>query len=135
MEKRLEIHLDNLIKRYPKLEVCRKEIANAYIILETAYSNGRKLLVSGNGGSASDSEHIVGELMKEFKLKRKVYQEQAEENIRGYQTLILASIALTWLVLLFFMLHTYRMILFQSLSSAKPGHLQTSLRSGWSKQL
>lgn len=79
MEKRLEIHLDNLIKRYPKLEVCRKEIANAYIILETAYSNGRKLLVSGNGGSASDSEHIVGELMKEFKLKRRVYQEQAEE--------------------------------------------------------
>lgn len=79
MEKRLEIHLDDLIKRYPKLEVCRKEIANAYIILETAYSNGRKLLVSGNGGSASDSEHIVGELMKEFKLKRKVYQEQAEE--------------------------------------------------------
>lgn len=79
MEKRLEIHLDDLIKRYPKLEVCRKEIANAYIILETAYSNGRKLLVSGNGGSASDSEHIVGELMKEFKLKRRVYQEQAEE--------------------------------------------------------
>lgn len=79
MEKRLEIHLDDLIKRYPKLEVCRKEIANAYNILETAYSNGRKLLVSGNGGSASDSEHIVGELMKEFKLKRKVYQEQAEE--------------------------------------------------------
>ena len=61
------------------MEVCRKEIANAYIILETAYSNGRKLLVSGNGGSASDSEHIVGELMKEFKLKRRVYQEQAEE--------------------------------------------------------
>ena len=79
MEKRLGIHLDDLIKRYPKLEVCRKEIENAYIILETAYSNGRKLLVSGNGGSASDSEHIVGELMKEFKLKRKVYQEQAEE--------------------------------------------------------
>lgn len=79
MEKRLEIHLDDLIQRYPKLEVCRKEIANAYIILETAYSNGRKLLVSGNGGSASDSEHIVGELMKEFKLKRRVYQEQAEE--------------------------------------------------------
>ena len=79
MEKRLEIHLDDLIKRYPKLEVCRKEIANAYSILETAYSNGRKLLVSGNGGSASDSEHIVGELMKEFKLKRRVYQKQAEE--------------------------------------------------------
>ena len=49
----------------------------AYELLETAYQNGRKLLVCGNGGSASDSEHIVGELMKEFKLKRKVYGNQA----------------------------------------------------------
>jgi len=40
-------------------------------------SSGRKLLVSGNGGSASDSEHIVGELMKEFKLKRRVFSDQA----------------------------------------------------------
>lgn len=47
----------------------------AYDLLEGAYSNGRKLLVCGNGGSASDSEHIVGELMKEFKLKRKVYSD------------------------------------------------------------
>lgn len=72
-------HIDKLIERYPQLEVCKEDIAKAYELLETAYSNGRKLLVSGNGGSASDSEHIVGELMKEFKLKRKVYQEQAEE--------------------------------------------------------
>ena len=45
--------------------------------MEEAYRNGRKLLVCGNGGSASDSEHIVGELMKEFKLKRKIFSEQA----------------------------------------------------------
>lgn len=49
----------------------------AYDLLEKAYSSGHKLLVCGNGGSASDSEHIVGELMKEFKLKRKVYGDQA----------------------------------------------------------
>lgn len=66
-----------LIERYPQLAVCKEDIRNAYEILETAYSNGRKLLVCGNGGSASDSEHIVGELMKEFKLKRKVYADQA----------------------------------------------------------
>ncbi len=75
----MQKHIDTLIERYPQLEVCRKDIAKAYEILETAYTNGRKLLVSGNGGSASDSEHIVGELMKEFKLKRNVYREQAEE--------------------------------------------------------
>ena len=77
MEGRIEKHINNLIDRYPKLIVCREDILKAYEVLETAYSNGRKLLVSGNGGSASDSEHIVGELMKEFKLKRRVYSEQA----------------------------------------------------------
>ena len=46
-------------------------------MLEASYAAGRKLLVCGNGGSASDSEHIVGELMKEFKLKRKVYSDHA----------------------------------------------------------
>lgn len=73
MEEQLQI----LIERYPKLSVCKEDIKKAYELLETAYQNGKKLLVCGNGGSASDSEHIVGELMKEFKLKRKVYGRQA----------------------------------------------------------
>ncbi len=77
MDTRIENHIDHLIDRYPKLIVCREDIARAYEILEEAYSSGRKLLVSGNGGSASDSEHIVGELMKEFKLKRRVFSDQA----------------------------------------------------------
>lgn len=77
MENKIEIHLNHLIDRYPKLIECRDDIMSAYEILEAAYSNGRKLLVCGNGGSASDSEHIVGELMKEFKLKRKVYSDHA----------------------------------------------------------
>ena len=76
-----EIYLNHLIDRYPRLIVCREDIVKAYEFLETAYKNGRKLLVSGNGGSASDSDHIVGELMKEFRLKRKVYSDQAE-NLR-----------------------------------------------------
>ena len=78
MEERLEKHLDLLIERYPILEPCKESIAKAYDIMEEAYSNGRKLLVAGNGGSAADSEHIVGELMKEFKLKRKIYAAQAD---------------------------------------------------------
>ena len=78
MEDKLRKHIDTLIDRYPKLIVCKDDIIKAYDILETAFSNERKLLVCGNGGSASDSEHIVGELMKEFKLKRKVYANQAE---------------------------------------------------------
>ena len=73
----MEEHLNHLVDRYPKLIVCKEDIMRAYELLETAYKNGRKLLVCGNGGSASDSEHIVGELMKEFKLKRKIYGNQA----------------------------------------------------------
>ena len=73
----MEEHLNHLIDRYPKLIVCKEDIMRAYELLEAAYQSGRKLLVCGNGGSASDSEHIVGELMKEFKLKRKIYGNQA----------------------------------------------------------
>lgn len=72
------IHIQTLIDRYSKLIVCKDDIEKAYELLEDTYSKNRKLLVCGNGGSASDSEHIVGELMKEFKLKRKVYANQAE---------------------------------------------------------
>lgn len=76
METKLMKHIDLLLERYPALEVCKKEIIHAYNCLEETYFNCRKLLVCGNGGSASDSEHIVGELMKGFKLKRKLYDEQ-----------------------------------------------------------
>jgi len=71
-------HIEVLIERYPQLLECRESIQAAYDILKEAYAKDRKLLVCGNGGSASDSEHIVGELMKEFKLKREVYHDQAE---------------------------------------------------------
>lgn len=86
-------HVDLLIKRYPCLEVCRQDIITAYNILEEAYASGKKLLVAGNGGSASDSEHIVGELMKEFKLKRKIYAAQAErlKNIDEEMGAVLAT--------------------------------------------
>lgn len=66
-----------LVERYPKLAACKDDIRKAYKLLEAAYQSGGKLLVCGNGGSASDAEHIVGELMKEFKLKRRVYGNQA----------------------------------------------------------
>lgn len=93
MEERIKKHLDLLIKRYPILEPSKNDIASAYDILEEAYSAGRKLLVAGNGGSAADSEHIVGELMKEFKLKRKIYSAQADrlKKIDADMGLVLAE--------------------------------------------
>lgn len=65
-------HIDLLISRYPELEVCRKDIQNAYLLMEQVYSRAGKLLVCGNGGSAADAEHIVGELMKSFVMDRKI---------------------------------------------------------------
>lgn len=70
-EKALQ-HVGILIERYPLLAVCRDSIIDAYRVLENSYSNGGKLLVAGNGGSAADSEHIVGELMKGFRKPRKL---------------------------------------------------------------
>lgn len=71
-------HIVELVQRYPMLASCSEDIQRAYDVLETAYGGGHKLLVAGNGGSASDAEHIVGELMKEFKLKRKIYAAQID---------------------------------------------------------
>lgn len=62
--------LDDLICRYPQLQVCRVDIEAAYNVLCESYRANGKLLVCGNGGSASDAEHIVGELMKGFKKQR-----------------------------------------------------------------
>lgn len=61
-----------LTERYPKLRECAKEIEKAEKILLECFKSGNKLLVCGNGGSCADSDHIVGELMKGFLLKRKI---------------------------------------------------------------
>ena len=78
---RLQKHIDLLLERYPVLVVCKQDIIDAYLILEECYENGGKLLVAGNGGSAADSEHIAGELMKRFKIQRPVSKEYAEKLI------------------------------------------------------
>jgi len=81
-------YLNLLIERYPALEACKDSIQNAYDILEECYATGHKLLIAGNGGSCADSEHIVGELMKGFKLPRKCSKEFADklksiDEVRG----------------------------------------------------
>ena len=78
LEERLYKHINTLIERYPKLEGVRQSIIDAYLIMEECYENGGKLLIAGNGGSAADSEHIAGELMKRFKIQRPVGDEYAQ---------------------------------------------------------
>lgn len=77
--KRLQNHIDLLIERYPKLASVKEDIIKAYLLMEDCYSRDCKLLIAGNGGSAADSEHIAGELMKRFRIKRPVSAEFAEQ--------------------------------------------------------
>lgn len=78
-ENRLMKHIDLLIERYPKLNPVKQDIIDAYLLMEECYEHDGKLLIAGNGGSAADSEHIAGELMKRFKTSRPVPSDFAEK--------------------------------------------------------
>ena len=78
IDNKILAHLDMLLARFPALECCKESILNAYLLMEQSYLTQHKLLVAGNGGSAADSEHIVGELMKGFKLPRPIDGELAK---------------------------------------------------------
>ncbi|MGO4698416.1 SIS domain-containing protein [Paenibacillus sp. 2TAB26] len=89
-------HLQALYAKYPDLKECLPEIQQSFSLLETCYRHNGKVLVAGNGGSAADSEHIVGELMKSFMLTRSVpetfrhqftqlFPEEADEICNGLQ--------------------------------------------------
>jgi D-sedoheptulose 7-phosphate isomerase len=67
--------IHELIFSYPGLDVCASDIEAAYTVLRDCYQRGGKVLTCGNGGSAADAEHIVGELMKGYLLKRPVTEE------------------------------------------------------------
>lgn len=62
--------LDECLKRYPELSLCSNAVIEAFEAIRSCYAHGGKVLACGNGGSASDAEHIVGELMKKFSIKR-----------------------------------------------------------------
>ena len=87
LDNRLMRHIDLFVERYPSLESAKNDIVAAYLLLEESYENGGKLLVAGNGGSAADAEHIVGELMKGFKLSRKPETDFAERLVAENQEL------------------------------------------------
>lgn len=79
LDSRLIRHVDSLIDRYAALRSIKQDIINAYLLMEKTYENEGKLLIAGNGGSAADSEHIAGELMKRFKTPRPVSKEFAKK--------------------------------------------------------
>jgi D-sedoheptulose 7-phosphate isomerase len=85
---KIEKHLNTLMDRYPVLKSCCQDISDAYVLMKDGYERHGKLLIAGNGGSAADSEHIAGELMKRFRLPRPVSKEVSErlkeiDSVRG----------------------------------------------------
>ena len=68
--------LEDLLHRYPSLKGCENDIEKAFNMLIKVFESSSKMLVCGNGGSASDSEHMVGELMKSFIKRRELTNEQ-----------------------------------------------------------
>lgn len=74
--------MKELLERYPELISCKDKIETALNAIIDTYEKGGKVLVCGNGGSAADSEHIVGELMKGFIMKRPVSDPRLPAEIR-----------------------------------------------------
>ena len=76
MTEAVKAHLNTLLERYPILKPCEESIRESYRVLAGCYEKGGKLLIAGNGGSAADAEHMVGELMKGFEKPRKLGPEE-----------------------------------------------------------
>ena len=74
----MNLIFNELFERYPCLEVCKDDIYSAYEAMVSAYENGGKILCCGNGGSAADCDHLVGELMKGFLKKRPLSDEEKQ---------------------------------------------------------
>ena len=75
MKEQARARISELISRYPKLSILDKQLKQSVEELIRCYSSGNKIMVCGNGGSAADALHIVGELMKAFVCKRKLSEE------------------------------------------------------------
>jgi len=69
-------YLVKTLEKYPELSTISNEINSCFKLLLDCFQRGGKIFTCGNGGSAADSEHIVGELMKGFRLQRKLTEEQ-----------------------------------------------------------
>ena len=63
-------YVSELVERYAALSPIKADIEAAVEKIIESYKNGGKVLLCGNGGSASDSDHVAGELLKGFLSKR-----------------------------------------------------------------
>lgn len=74
---------EELFERYPSLCGIKENVLKAFEAIKLTYEQGGSLYCAGNGGSSSDCEHIVGELLKSFK-KRRAVDEKTANNLSSY---------------------------------------------------
>ena len=74
---------EELFERYPSLSGSKENVLKAFEAIKLTYEQGGSLYCAGNGGSSSDCEHIVGELLKSFK-KRRAVDEKTANNLSSY---------------------------------------------------
>ncbi|MCL2527995.1 MAG: SIS domain-containing protein [Defluviitaleaceae bacterium] len=85
-------HINKLITAYPALSNCKDDITKAYTQMRETLASGNRIYVCGNGGSAADCQHITGELMKGFLLKRPVsLPEDITKKMSPETTALLSS--------------------------------------------
>lgn len=77
-------YLSNLIQKYPEIEECTSDINLAIELMLGSINYNGKVLTCGNGGSASDADHIVGELMKGFMHPRNLESKEIESIMQLY---------------------------------------------------
>lgn len=79
MKEQAEARIKELVTRYPSLSSLEESLRESAERLIRCYRTGHKIMVCGNGGSAADALHIVGELMKAFVCKRAITEEWQEK--------------------------------------------------------
>jgi D-sedoheptulose 7-phosphate isomerase len=72
-------YLDECMSSYPALQECEIDIVKAFDLLVACFRNGGKALACGNGGSAADADHIVGEMMNKFARKRNLSEADSQK--------------------------------------------------------
>ena len=84
MKEQVKKEWELLLNNYPQLSSCADDALKAYELIKETVLRGGLILTCGNGGSAADAEHITGELMKGFKMKRPVTAEQRDALVTTY---------------------------------------------------
>jgi D-sedoheptulose 7-phosphate isomerase len=76
--------INKLIRNYPVLEACKEDISAAFDLIKSVFENKGIILACGNGGSAADAEHMVGEMMKTFNLERPLAENLKRKLIQNF---------------------------------------------------